>query len=148
MSRWKLTSPKRKRSNLTLANPKEYPSCVNFNDDNNAEYPENKYRSMDDCWTQGFCTIVQVVMFKLWFHERNSMRISRRLLIIKKQHESSFNRESSYFENPVYQNFLIPEIPKMCDSILVTLLKIQPHYSQSSWENATPSSGHIPISLL
>ena len=31
--------------------------------------------------------------------------------------------------------------PKMCDPILVTLLKMQPHYSQSSRENATPSSG-------
>ena len=28
----------------------------------------------------------------------------------------------------------------MCDPILVTLLKMQPHYSQSSRENATPSS--------
>ena len=31
--------------------------------------------------------------------------------------------------------------PKMCDPILVTLLKMQPHSSQSSRENATPSSG-------
>ena len=29
----------------------------------------------------------------------------------------------------------------MCDPILVTLLKMRPHYSQSSRENATPSSG-------
>ena len=29
----------------------------------------------------------------------------------------------------------------MCDPILVTLLKMRPHYSQSSHENATPSSG-------
>ena len=29
----------------------------------------------------------------------------------------------------------------MCDPILVTLLKVRPHYSQSSRENATPSSG-------
>ena len=29
----------------------------------------------------------------------------------------------------------------MCDPIQVTLLKIRPHYSQSSCENATPSSG-------
>ena len=31
----------------------------------------------------------------------------------------------------------------MCDSLLVALLKMQPHYtgSQSSCENATPSSG-------
>ena len=33
----------------------------------------------------------------------------------------------------------------MCDPILVALLKMQPHYSQSSRENATPSSGTSPI---
>ena len=44
-----------------------------------------------------------------------------------------------------FQNFVIPEIPKMCDPILVTLLKMQPHYSQSSRENATPSSGTSPV---
>ena len=46
-----------------------------------------------------------------------------------------------------FQNFLIPEIPKMCDPILVTVLKMQPHYSQSSSENATPSSGTSPIAF-
>ena len=37
----------------------------------------------------------------------------------------------------------------MCDPILVTLLKalkMRPHYSQSSRENATPSSGTFPLS--
>ena len=33
----------------------------------------------------------------------------------------------------------------MCDPILVTLLKMRPHYSQSSLENATPSSGTFPL---
>ena len=33
----------------------------------------------------------------------------------------------------------------MCDPILVTLLKMQPHYSQSSRENATPSRGASPL---
>ena len=33
----------------------------------------------------------------------------------------------------------------MFDSILVTLLKTQPHYSQSSLENATPSSDTFPL---
>ena len=33
----------------------------------------------------------------------------------------------------------------MCNPILVTLLKIQPHYSQSSRENVTPSSGTSPL---
>ena len=31
----------------------------------------------------------------------------------------------------------------MCDLILVTLMKVQPHYSQSSHENVTPSSSTI-----
>ena len=33
----------------------------------------------------------------------------------------------------------------MCDPILVTLLKMRAHYSQSSRENATPSSGTSPL---
>ena len=37
-------------------------------------------------------------------------------------------------------NSLTPKNPKMCGPILVTLLKMQPHHSQSSRENATPSS--------
>ena len=31
----------------------------------------------------------------------------------------------------------------MCDPILVTLLKMRSHYSQSSLENVTPSSGTL-----
>ena len=33
----------------------------------------------------------------------------------------------------------------MCDPILVTRLKMRPHYSQSSRENVTPSSGTSPL---
>ena len=33
----------------------------------------------------------------------------------------------------------------MCDPILVTLLKMLPHYSQSSRENTTPASGTSPV---
>ena len=43
------------------------------------------------------------------------------------------------------KNCLTPQNPKMCDPILVTLLKMRPHYSQSSCENATPSSGTSPL---
>ena len=43
------------------------------------------------------------------------------------------------------KNCLIPKNPKMCDPILVTLLKMRPHYSQSSRENATPPSGISPL---
>ena len=38
------------------------------------------------------------------------------------------------------KNRLTPKIPKMCDPILVTLLKMGSYYSQSSCENATPVS--------
>ena len=34
---------------------------------------------------------------------------------------------------------------KIFEPILVTLLKMRPHYSQSSRENATPSSGTNPL---
>ena len=37
-------------------------------------------------------------------------------------------------------DFLTLKVSKTCDPILVTLLKMRPHYSQSSRENATPSS--------
>ena len=43
------------------------------------------------------------------------------------------------------KNCLTPKNPKMCDPILVTLLKMRPHYSQSSRENVTPSSGTSPL---
>ena len=43
------------------------------------------------------------------------------------------------------KNCLTPKYLKMCDPILVTLLKMQPHYSQSSRENAAPSSGTSPL---
>ena len=51
-----------------------------------------------------------------------------------------FNTQTPYFPEYSY-----PRIPKICDPILVTLLKMQPHYSQSSHENATPSSGTSPL---
>ena len=35
----------------------------------------------------------------------------------------------------------------MCDPILVTLLKMQTHHSQSNRENATPSSGTSPLAF-
>ena len=43
------------------------------------------------------------------------------------------------------KNFLTPKNPKMCDPTLVTVWKMQRHYSQSSRENATPSSGTSPL---
>ena len=43
------------------------------------------------------------------------------------------------------KNCLTPKPPKMCDPILVTLLKMRPQYSQSSHQNATTSSGTFPL---
>ena len=44
------------------------------------------------------------------------------------------------------KNCLTPKSRKcMCDPILVTLLKLLPHYSKSSCENATPSSSTSPL---
>ena len=43
------------------------------------------------------------------------------------------------------KNCLTPENPKMCDPILVTLSKMCPHFSQSSAEYVTPSSGTSPL---
>ena len=44
-----------------------------------------------------------------------------------------------------YEELSYPKNPKMCDPILVTLLKTQLCYSQTSCENATPSSDTSPL---
>ena len=43
------------------------------------------------------------------------------------------------------KNCLTPKNPKMCNPILVTLMKMRPHYSQFSHENATQSGGTSPL---
>ena len=47
--------------------------------------------------------------------------------------------------NPYLIKFSHPKNPKICNPILVTLLKMRPHSSQSSRENATPSSSTSPL---
>ena len=68
-------------------------------------------------------------------------------LILNKEH---FNfhlqyKNSGTFANRQYEELSYPQNQKMCDPILVTLLKMRPHYSQSSRENVTPSSGTSPL---
>ena len=46
---------------------------------------------------------------------------------------------------PILNPYTYPQNPKICDPILETLLKMRPHYSHSSRENATPSSGTSPL---
>ena len=54
-------------------------------------------------------------------------------------------KHSGTFPNRKYGELSYPKNQKMCDPILVTLLKMRPHYSQSSRENATPFSGTSPL---
>ena len=54
-------------------------------------------------------------------------------------------KHSGTFANRKYEELSYPKNQKMCDPILVTLLKMRPHYSQSSRENATPSSDTSPL---
>ena len=53
---------------------------------------------------------------------------------------------SGTFANLKCEELSYPKDPNwVCDPILVTPLKMQPGYSQSSRENATPSSGTSPL---
>ena len=54
-------------------------------------------------------------------------------------------KHSGTFANRKYGELSYPKNQKMCDPILVTLLKMRPHYSQSSRDNGTPSSGTSPL---
>ena len=54
-------------------------------------------------------------------------------------------KHSGTFANRKYEELFYTKNPKMCDPILVTLLKMQPHYSQSSHEKGTPSSDTSPL---
>ena len=49
--------------------------------------------------------------------------------------------------NRKYEQLSYPKNPKLCEPILVTLLKMRPHYSQSSRENATPSNSTSPLAF-
>ena len=54
-------------------------------------------------------------------------------------------KTSGTFANRQYEELSYPQNQKMCDPILVTLLKMWRHDIQSSRGNATPSSGTSPI---
>ena len=54
-------------------------------------------------------------------------------------------KHAGAFANSKYEELSYPKNKKMCDPFLVTLLKMRPYDSQSSRENATPSSGTSPL---
>ena len=57
----------------------------------------------------------------------------------------STNKHSGTFANRKCEELSYPKNLKMYDPTLVTLLKMRPHYRQSSRENATPSIGTCPL---
>ena len=59
----------------------------------------------------------------------------------------TYSKHSHTFANRKYEELSYPKNQIMCDPILVTLLKMRPHYSHSSRENATPSSGTSPLAF-
>ena len=68
-------------------------------------------------------------------------------LILNKEH-FTFHlqyKHSGTFTNRKYEELSYPKNQKMCDPILITLLKTRIHYCQSSRENATPFSGVSPL---
>ena len=93
-----------------------------------------------------------LVTFYLFIYLVNPLnRSSKNQLthFLNKLNEEHFTFHLQYkypgtFANRKYEQLSYPKNPKMCGPILVTLLKMQPHYSQSSRENATPSSGISP----
>ena len=68
-------------------------------------------------------------------------------LILNEEHFTSHlqYKHSGTFANRKCEEHSYPKNSKMCDPILVTPLKMLPHYSQSRRENATPSSGTSPL---
>ena len=68
-------------------------------------------------------------------------------LILNKKH-FTFHlqcKQSGTFANRKYEELPYPKSQKMRDAILVTLLKMRPHNSQSSRKNATPYCGTSPL---
>ena len=54
-------------------------------------------------------------------------------------------KHSGPFANHKCEELSYAKNQKMCNPILVTLLKKRPHYSQSSHKNVTPSGGTSPL---
>ena len=56
-------------------------------------------------------------------------------------------KHSGTFANHKYEErvSLTPKNKKICNPVLVTLLKMRPHYSHFTRENAAPSSGTSPL---
>ena len=82
------------------------------------------------------------------FRDPNLVTLYLCIYLILNEEHFTFHlqyKHSGTFANSKYEELSYPKNQKMCDPFLVTLLKMWPHYnSQSSCENATPSSGTSP----
>ena len=81
---------------------------------------------------------------------RNPYLVTLYLCIYLILNEEQFNfhlqhTHSGTFANRKYEELSYSKNQKMCDPILVTLLKMRPHYSHPSRENGTPSSSTSPL---
>ena len=76
------------------------------------------------------------------FRDPNLVTFYFMYLILNKEHFTYHlqYKHSGTFANRKYEELSHSKNQKMCDPILETILKIQPHDSQSSCKNATPSN--------
>ena len=84
------------------------------------------------------------------FRDPNLVTLYLCIYLILNEEHFTFHlqyKHSGTFTNRKYEELSYPKTQKMCDPFLVTLLKMQPHYSQSSLK-CNPIQRHIPISLL
>ena len=85
---------------------------------------------------------------KCYFRDPNLITFNFCVYLILNEEQFTFHLQyihSGMFANRKCEKLSYPQNPKMCNPILVTPLKMQPHYSQSRHENATPSSGKSPL---
>ena len=97
---------------------------------------------VNSCWAcdPSLVTILTKVIFAITTY---SLSVYASTLVIKPLNELTHLLnlmwcKFSIFISLQYPNFLTPKILKMCDPILVTLIKMQPHNSQFSREGETP----------
>ena len=85
------------------------------------------------------------------FRNPNLVTLYLRMYLILNKEHFTFHlqyKHSGTFANCKHEELSYPKNQKMCDPILGTLLTMRPHDSQSSHENATPSSDTSPLASL
>ena len=84
----------------------------------------------------------------MYFRDLNLFTLYLCIYLILNEEQFNFHlqyKHSGTFANRKYEELSYSKNQKMCDPILVTLLKMRPHYGQSGHENAIPSSDTSPL---